>query len=299
MTVPRNPRLPDLTGAVDGDFAREWWASRWISVIESRGLASRLNRGLRYARARRVLQIEIEPGGLEALVQGSRYEPYRVRMRIKKFSERQWEKAIDALASQAWFAAKLLVGEMPQNIEEAFEAEGLALFPLGPRDLTTTCSCADEAHPCKHSAAVHFALAGQIDQDPFLLFQLRGRGREHVLRALRARRAAGATGQPILSSKAGPLSEELDRFWEAGKGLDSIQVKVGPPAVSASLLKRMGVPAFWKLHPEIRGAMERLYAKVTERSMALAYGGEGTISSRSGGSRKRPVRRSHTDSSST
>ncbi len=287
MTIPRNPRLPNPTGAGEGDFAREWWASRWISVIESRGLASRLNQGLRYARARRVLQIEIEPGGLEALVQGSRYEPYRVRMRIKKFTERQWEKALDALASKALFAAKLLVGEMPQNIEEAFEAEGLSLFPQGPRDLTTTCSCPHEAHPCKHIAAVHFALAGQLDQDPFLLFRLRGRPREHVLRALRAIRAAGATGQPVPSSKAGPLSEEMDRFWDAGKGLDSAQVMVGPPAVSASLLKRLGVPAFWKPHPEIRGAMERLYAKVTERSMALAYGGEGTSSTRSRRSRKR------------
>jgi uncharacterized Zn finger protein len=120
-----------------------------------------------------------------------------------------------------------------------------------------------------------------------LLFRLRGRPREHVLRALRAIRAAGATGQPVPSSKAGPLSEEMDRFWDAGKGLDSAQVMVGPPAVSASLLKRLGVPAFWKPHPEIRGAMERLYAKVTERSMALAYGGEGTSSTRSRRSRKR------------
>lgn len=286
MTSPRNPRLPNQSGSGQGDFAREWWVSRWISVQESRSLTSCLNRGKRYARSRRVLRIEIEPGALEALVQGSRYEPYRVRMRFKKFTERQWEKAIDALASQARFAAKLLAGEMPQNIEAAFEAEGLSLFPLASRDLTSACSCADEANPCKHMVAVHFALAEQLDQDPFLLFQLRGRTREQVLRALSARRAAAATGQPVMRSKAGPLSEDLERFWEAGKGLDSIQVSVGPPTVSASLLKRLGVPAFWKPHPEIRGAMERLYAKVTERSMALAYGGEGTESSRTRAGRK-------------
>ena len=57
--------------------------------------------------------------------------------------------------------------------------------------------------------------------------------------------------------------------------MDSIAISVGPPRVSAGLLKRLGVPAFWKPHPEIRGALERLYAKVTERSMALAYGGKG------------------------
>jgi hypothetical protein len=80
----------------------------------------------------------------------------------------------------------------------------------------------------------------------------------------------------VSRSKAGPLSAELDRFWVAGDDLDGLPVSVGPPKVSASLLKRLGVPAFWKPHPEIRGALERLYAKVTERSMALAYGGQGS-----------------------
>ena len=81
-------------------------------------------------------------------------------------------------------------------------------------------------------------------------------------------------------SKVGPLSGEIDRFWVAGEDLDDLTVSVGPPKVSASLLKRLGMPAFWKPHPEIRGALERLYAKVTERSMALAYGGQGSESSR-------------------
>lgn len=287
MTPPRIPRITQRAASGSGDFSHQWWASRWIAVLGSRGLASRLSRGKRYAAAGRVLQVEIGPGGLEAQVQGSRYEPYRVRMRIKKLTERQWEKAIEALASQAWFAAKLLAGEMPQNIEEAFETAGLSLFPSTVRDLTTSCSCPDEANPCKHAAAVHFVLAAQFDQDPFLLFQLRGRPREQVLRALRSRRAAGATGQTVAPNRPGSLNEEVDRFWEAGKGLDSIHVSVGPPTVSASLLKRLGTPAFWKPHPEIRGAMERLYAKVTERAMALAYGGEGTESSRSRSTRKR------------
>jgi uncharacterized Zn finger protein len=113
-----------------------------------------------------------------------------------------------------------------------------------------------------------------------LLFHLRGRSREQILRALRARRAAEATGQSVAGSKAGPVSAAVDRFWIAGDELDSITISVGPPRVSAALLKRLGVPAFWKPHPEIRGAFERLYAKVTERSMALAYGGQGSKSSR-------------------
>jgi uncharacterized Zn finger protein len=199
---------------------------------------------------------------------------------MKKLGERQWQKATEALASQALFAAKLLAGEMPENIEEAFASVGLNLFPSSQKDLQTNCSCPDAANPCKHIAAVHFLLADQFDQDPFLLLKLRGRSRDLLLKELRARRAADATGSSPVPEKAGPLKEVMDHFWEAGDELESVSVSVGPPAVSASLLKRLGVPSFWKPHPEIRGALERLYAKVTERAMALAYGGQGIDSKR-------------------
>jgi uncharacterized Zn finger protein len=243
-------------------------------------MANRLARGRRYARSGRILRLEIEPGRVEALVQGSRYEPYRVRVRLRKFTEHQWGKVIEALASKALFAAKLLAGQMPENIEEAFDGAGHTLFPSSRRDLETTCSCPDDANPCKHIAAVHFALADQFDHDPFLLFRLRGRGRDQLLKDLRSHRAADAAGVSPARDKTGPLIEKVDRFWESGKELESIAVTVGPPTVSASLLKRLGVPGFWKPHPEIRGALERLYAKVTERSMALAYGGQGNNSVR-------------------
>ena len=256
-------------------FAPRWWAQRWIAVLELLGLANRLEKGRRYARSGRVMRLEIKPGRIEADVQGSRYDPYRVRFRVKSLSRAQWEQALETLASQALFAAKLLAGEMPQNIEDAFQSAGLSLFPTSQDDLVTECSCPDVANPCKHIAAVHYVLAEQLDQDPFLLFRLRGRDREKILKALRAHRAAEASGRSGVREKAPSLRESIDRFWQAGDSLKTFAVSVGPPAVSVSLLKRLGVPSFWKAHPEIRGALGRLYAKVTERAMALAYGGEG------------------------
>ena len=256
-----------------GVFAERWWARRWIEVLESLGLANRLERGRRYARAGRVLRLEVRPGRVEADVQGSRYDAYRVTFRLKKLPRAQWEKAIETLASQALFAAKLLGGEMPHNIEDAFQSVGLSLFPTHRRDLETDCSCPDQANPCKHIAAVHYVLAEQLEQDPFLLFRLRGRDRETILDALRSRRAAQAVGGSVVSVKAEPLDETIERFWKAGDAIRNFPVSVGPPAVSLSLLKRLGVPTFWQPHPEIRGALGRLYAKVTERAMALAYSG--------------------------
>ena len=253
-------------------FGEKWWARRWMEALELLGLANRLERGRRYARAGRVLRLEVGAGRVEADVQGSRYDAYRVTFRLRKLSRAQWDKAIEMLASQALFAAKLLGGEMPHNIDEAFQNVELSLFPTHARDLETECSCPDQANPCKHIAAVHYVFAEQLEQDPFLLFRLRGRDRETILQALRSRRAAQAAGSEA-PAETPPLEETIDRFWSAGEAIRDFPVSVGPPAVSLSLLKRLGVPPFWQPHPEIRGALGRLYAKVTERAMALAYGG--------------------------
>jgi len=266
---------------VASGFGRRWWSQRWIAALESFGWASRLARGRRYARASRVVALKIQSGRVDAEVQGSRYEPYRVRIGVKTLTSREWAKVVSAMASQAWFAAKLLSGEMPANIEDAFKDVKLTLLPRSREDLTTACSCPDVANPCKHTAAVNYVLAQKFDEDPFLIFKLRGRERNEILEALRAERSRGASApekasaRKPASKKDTPLSAEIHRFWQAGPGLDQIRVSVSPPSVWGALLKRLGLPPFWKDAPEIRLALDRLYAKVTERAMALAYGGRG------------------------
>ena len=119
------------TSHSNGEDGR-WWSERFWSVMESIGVARRLERGKRYARAERVLSIEVEPGRVRADVQGSRYEPYRVVIGVEPFSPEEWQEAVKALASQALFSAKLLSSEMPENIEQAFAEVGLSLFPSSP-----------------------------------------------------------------------------------------------------------------------------------------------------------------------
>jgi uncharacterized Zn finger protein len=242
--------------------------------MESIGVAGRLERGKRYARAERVLTVSIEPGRVTADVQGSRYDPYHVELTLRVFTDEEWKRAVEALASQALFAAKLLSGEMPENIEDVFAEIHLPLFPASTRELEMSCSCPDEVVPCKHVAALYYVLAERLDEDPFLLFRWRGKSRELLLREIRRRRAAEASGRPAARAEAS-LEESMDHFWKLGEGFEAIPIVVEPPAVSASLLKRLGLPDFWKPHPEIRGSLERLYDKVTERAMALAYGGRG------------------------
>jgi uncharacterized Zn finger protein len=258
---------------------RRWWGERFWSVMESIGAAQRIERGRRYARAERVLALDVAPGLVTADVQGSRYDPYRVELGIRVFDEREWERALSTLASQALFAAKLLSGEMPEDIEGALARVGLSLFPSSPQELSMSCSCPDSFVPCKHIAALHYVLAERLDEDPFLLFLWRGKHRESILGELRRKRAAEASGRAPSRGAGSSLEESVESFWKLGDGFDAIPLSVEPPRVSASLLKRLGLPVFWKEHPEIRGSLERLYDKVTERAMALAYGGrarEGT-----------------------
>ena len=174
-----------------GKIGATWWASRWIDALEAFTDSARLGRGRSYARKGQVVKFELSPGLVSARVQGSRPTPYKVEIRIKPLTDAQWEKVIGVMAEQAIFAAKLLGGEMPQDIEEAFRAAGVPLFPQRSADLETTCSCPDWANPCKHIAALHYVLGDQFDDDPFLIFRLRGRDREAILGELRALRTSG------------------------------------------------------------------------------------------------------------
>src|SRR2546427_6697593 len=78
---------------------------------------------------------------------------------------------------------------MPKNIEEGFKPVNLSLFPTAVTDLHSDCSCPDWANPCKHIAAVYYLLAERFDEDPFLIFKLRGRTKEQIIETLRKKRA--------------------------------------------------------------------------------------------------------------
>lgn len=174
--------------ARSGEFGKSWWAKRWISVLESFGWSNRLQRGRSYARYGNVLDVVVAPGEVRAKVQGSRPRPYRVTIRVKPLDDAEWDKVTSAMAKQAVFAARLLAGEMPENIEEVFTRSRVPLFPSSGRDIVTTCSCPDWANPCKHVAAVYYVLGQEFDRDPFLLFLLRGRSRDELMAALRDKR---------------------------------------------------------------------------------------------------------------
>ena len=201
-----------------GAIARTWWSERFIAVLEDIGLGSRLQRGRTYARKGQVISLEVDPGSVTAEVQGSRVRPYRIRIGIPAFGKSEWAQVEQSLAENAWYTAKLLSGEMPDDIEDVFAGLGLSLFPATARELSLDCSCPDHAVPCKHLAATFYLLAESFDDDPFGILALRGRDRAALLANLRSRRGGPDPGAPAPPAEtAGPgvpaLADCLDRYY--------------------------------------------------------------------------------------
>jgi uncharacterized Zn finger protein len=182
------PRAVDgglVARSARGAIGEHWWSRRFLEVLESFALGSRLTRGKNYARRGQVISLEVTPGVVKALVQGSRRTPYKVSIALPAFSELVWAKVEVSLAEQAIHSARLLAGEMPQDLEDVFAAAGAPLFPQRAKDLAQTCSCPDWEVPCKHLAATFYLLAERFDGDPFAILLWRGRSREALLNRLR------------------------------------------------------------------------------------------------------------------
>jgi uncharacterized Zn finger protein len=210
-----------------GAIGQTWWSGRFIAVLESIIVGGRLQRGRNYARRGQVISLDVAPAMVTALVQGSRFQPYRVRVGLTAFGKPEWARLERALAESAWYSAKLLAGEMPEDIEDVFGQLGLALFPASSAELAMECSCPDWQVPCKHIAAVFYLLAESFDEDPFAILAWRGREREELLANLHALRASSVAGPGAVTdsdSVAGPAS-----VAGAGSAAEPGSV-AGPPA---------------------------------------------------------------------
>ncbi|MBK8905316.1 MAG: hypothetical protein IPM53_29305 [Anaerolineaceae bacterium] len=259
-----------------GNFVKNWWATRWLTAMERVMDRGRLQRGRTYARKGQVLSLEESKGEIKAKVQGSQRKPYRVTISLTPLSEKAWEKVIAALAERPYFVAQLLAGEMPQEIEEAFQAVKLDLFP-GRRELVQGCSCPDPADVCKHLAAVHYILAERFDEDPFLLFRLRGKAQEAILASLGSGLADVETAVAPEHSPALPLSESLNNFWQTDPALENFAVRIAPAEEPYPLLERLGDPNFF---PESRRWLVKAYEVVAETAVQIAFQAEEITSDR-------------------
>ncbi|MFQ5435547.1 MAG: hypothetical protein ACE5FD_11780 [Anaerolineae bacterium] len=252
-----------------GAFVKSWWATRWIEAMEQLMDRGRLQRGRRYARKGQVLSLTEGTGEVVGKVQGSRRRPYKITIAITPFTAKQWEQVIAALANRPIFMAQLLAGEMPQEIEEAFADANLSLFPTA-RDLTQDCNGPDWAEVCKHLAAVHYILAERFDEDPFLLFRLRGKTQDELMTALSKLQGADDGEEAIAPEYAPPppLADSLADFWAIGDEAARFQTRIAPPDAPYPALARLGAPAFME---DMERWLKPAYDVLSETAVTTAF----------------------------
>jgi uncharacterized Zn finger protein len=260
------------------EFGRTWWGRAWLEALEQRARLDpdRLPRGRDYARSGTVGELTLAPGEARARVQGRKTQPYEVRIRVRRFTDDEWDRVLEAISARLGHAAALLDGELPPEIADDAAAAGLDLLPgggeLGPR-----CSCPDDADPCKHSAAACYLITDALDTDPFTLFLLRGRTRDQVLAGIRARRRG-----TVPARAAGPGIDAGDHADAADEGVDARTAFGAPesalPIPSVPLPpRRPGTPAALPVDPPpwrsgLREDLVELAADAASRAWEMAVG---------------------------
>lgn len=150
-----------------------WWGKAWNANLgKYADYANRVGRGRGYVRHGAVLDLQINPGQVKALVQGSQGSPYAIAIEIKPISESIWKQIKAACEGRLASLQELLEGRFPKGMVELFTAKDSGLFP-SPKEIDFHCTCPDWAHMCKHVAAVLYGIGTRLDEDPSLFFVLR------------------------------------------------------------------------------------------------------------------------------
>jgi uncharacterized Zn finger protein len=293
-----------------GRAAENWWARRWVDVLERFAVGRRLGRGRNYARQGHIVDIEIGKGFVTAHVQGSRDAPYLVRMHFSMLSSTDWKKLTRALIQRPDIAVELGMGNIPESIEQVFEEQHLSLFPNASGDLKAACSCPDNANPCKHVAAVYYLLGEEFDRDPFLIFQLRGMERSELLAALGpaaiprmpappmpSALALGEDGEPLDGENGDfapppipqviepppervipdePLPADPGVFWGGATRSRDEAIEVRIPRKPGAVVARLGGFPFWRGQANCEAAMARIYRNASISGLDV-YLGAGAV----------------------
>jgi uncharacterized Zn finger protein len=265
----------EVTGGIKaksqrGAFGTTWWGERWEEILKGFNISNRLQRAKRYARKGQVVSIEVEEGRVTSAVQGSRADPYDVSIRLRPYDEAEGDALVDAFRHQPYFAAALLAGEMPPEVEDVVERAGLHLFPEREADLETDCSCPDWSNPCKHIAAVYLLLAEEFDRDPFLLFRLRGMRQGALMDRIGGDIEAALGDEdeaPDAPVEAQPLRADGE-FWDAPSLPDDVYGAVETPSSHATLPKQLGKFPLWRGNDALMEALKPVYEAASTEGVA-------------------------------
>jgi len=249
---------------------RVWWSRRWTEVLENFRLGARLGRGRNYAVSGQVSSLVIHSGYVAAAVQGSNKEPYESDIRFRAVEGEAKARILQLLRQRPMVIARLLVSDLPVEVEGLFRAEGSPLFPQRQNDLTSRCTCPDYANPCKHLAAVYYLLGEAITKNPMLLLELRGISRADLLGDAAEPEGEAPAARPAERAAEVPLTREgfygvpQEPFTDYGPALKSV--------TPAPLIYRLGPLPFWRGQERFTDTLEHLYARAATRGWTVWTG---------------------------
>ncbi len=272
-------------------MTKTWWGERLLNALEDFTDSGRLKRGRAYSSDNRIKLWVITKGVIQAKIRGNKNpyfgvytEPtYKTKVQMVHISQLQWEKIIQRIAQSAGYIAKFMVNEIPENIEEVFAEFDTHLLPNNYHDFKVSCDCPDYAVPCKHIAGVCYRLASDLDQNPLLLFEMRGlppeKLREELIKSPLGKVMADAQTsqdnemkqvesfytQP--ETKKMPKNVSLKQFWHGESPLPKELPPYQEAGVSAVLVKKGGdYPAFWHKQGSFIEVMEDFYIRMRKNN---------------------------------
>ncbi|MFD0482627.1 SWIM zinc finger family protein [Kineococcus sp. GCM10028916] len=199
-----------------GRIAQNWWSQRFTAALERTGDAGRLARGRTYARAGQVVELTPRPGAVGARVQGSRPRPYLVEILVRRWSASEVEAVVATVVENPLLLAPLFEGDVPPGLVDLLSGIGIELLPEDA-EVEYDCSCPDDGEPCKHAAAVVYALAERLDAEPATTLTLRGVELGDLVRRITT--AASGPSEPVED-----LSRHVATFHRSGGPLPELGV---------------------------------------------------------------------------
>lgn len=213
----KNPAIKPVI--IEGSaIAASWWGKSWNKNLEGYAdYSNRIGRGRSYVRHGAVLDLQIKPGEVSALVQGSTARPYEVTINIDPIAKRTWNRLTKESEGKLDSLPGLLAGKFPKAIGELFTERGKGLFPT-PKEIRFSCSCPDMASMCKHVAAALYGVSARMDEEPALFFTLRNAELEELVS-----RAVKSKSEELLKKaekKSSRVIEDMDLSAIFGIQLD-------------------------------------------------------------------------------
>ena len=199
MAKLRKKGHPVSPVVIDGRaIARTFWGKAWCDNLERYSdFSNRLPRGRTYVRNGSVVDLQIAPGAVRAVVSGS--ELYEVAVEVSAVPKARWRSICTDCAGAIDSLVELLQGRFSKGVMERLCRQKTGLFPA-PAEIELACSCPDWASMCKHVAAVLYGIGARLDEQPELLFKLRKVDEKDLI-------ARAGRGLPL--SKKGPAEDKV------------------------------------------------------------------------------------------